>query len=86
MSNDKPQFEHDCNACKFLGRAEHFPADLYFCPQGNIPTIIARFSSDPSDYSSGMEFGKVFNEDLRLQNEPLAQAYRIALAQKLILK
>lgn len=33
--------------------------DLYFCTQcGFMPTVIARYSDDPSHYYSGLEFGK----------------------------
>ena len=45
-----PRFKHDCEACTFLGSfGEH---DLYHCPQHGLPTLIARRSSDGSDYSS----------------------------------
>lgn len=60
---NSPQFIHDCEACTFLGRyygknyegdAELRHADLYHC--SGEPTVIARFSSDGPDYSSGMVF------------------------------
>lgn len=45
--------EHDCSKCYPLG--EFGIADLYFCEQGgNFPTVIARYSSEGSDYSSGL--------------------------------
>ena len=52
-------FKHDCNACVFLGHYQG--SDLYFCPRGGpaangIPTVIARRSNDPPDYTSGMVF------------------------------
>lgn len=51
---DTPSFEHDCPACTFLGRYQG--ADLYHCLiQGpRLPTVIARHSSSPPDYSSGL--------------------------------
>lgn len=54
-----PQFEHDCKECVFLGRyddnGDHY--DLYYCDKSNpIPTVIARASSQPSDYISGLGF------------------------------
>lgn len=49
-----PRFEHDCTECRYLGYTEK--ADLYWCPQGGYPTVIARYSSDPPDYSSGLAF------------------------------
>jgi len=50
---DKPQFEHDCPACNFLGQAldeEGQLADLYFCPVEK--SLITRYSSDPENYFS----------------------------------
>lgn len=64
----KPLYEHDCDKCMFLGhwkaelqlemrdgkqRLKETPVcDLYVCVSPN-PTLIARYSSEPSDYSSG---------------------------------
>lgn len=45
------RFQHDCGHCVPLG--EHGEADLYYCAQGD-PTVIARYSSEGGDYSSGM--------------------------------
>lgn len=51
------RYQHDCDKCTFLG--EHENADLYFCPQGGLsPTVIARYSSVPPDYESGLVFAK----------------------------
>lgn len=42
----KPKFEHNCEDCKFLG---HFYAhDVYRCDG----SVIARYSDEPSEYSS----------------------------------
>ena len=71
-----PRYDHDCDSCVFLG--SHRLHDLYFCPQHGIPTIIARFSDEPSDYYSGMSFGK--NKII----EPLFAAYRKAVDRGLI--
>lgn len=53
-----PQFVHDHDDCVYLGahRVGHGQvADLYFCEQGGmLATVIARFSSEPSNYTSGM--------------------------------
>jgi len=46
------RYTHDCPRCHFLG--QHQDQDLYFCEQGQRPTVIARFSSKPSDYESGI--------------------------------
>lgn len=52
---DTPQFEHDCDRCLFLGRYNN--VDLYVCARSNIAdTVIARHSSEGSDYTSGLIF------------------------------
>jgi len=63
--SSKPRYQHDCDACVFLG--EHKKYDLYFCG-GDWPTVIARYSSDGPDYTSGIAFkdhvepiGEAFN-------------------------
>ena len=47
---EQPMYEHDCKSCKFLGNADN--ADLYCCTSGGQKTVIARFSSEGSDYQS----------------------------------
>lgn len=48
-----PAYTHDgCPDCTYLGH--HAGQDLYFCPQGDFPTVLARESSDSSDYISGL--------------------------------
>lgn len=60
---DRPTFVHDCDACVFLGGAtcpesKRF-ADLYYCPNPTFEaTVIARWSSEGSEYSSGLCFGR----------------------------
>ena len=58
MSDIKPNYEHDCNNCVYLGDTFDNEArktvDLYFC--SSTPTLIARHSSDGPDYISGMVF------------------------------
>lgn len=53
----KPIHKHDCNCCTFLGNSkdEQYDFDLYYCPQGGMPTLIARFGEN-GDYVSGMSF------------------------------
>lgn len=68
-----PQFQHDCDKCTFLGR--HGDNDLYFCGQEGFtsnPTVIARYSSEPSHYQSGLPGADVIEE--------LAEAKRRAIA------
>ena len=56
MNNGKPNYTHDCKQCLFLGEivAGGKLCDLYFCPQGGLTTVIARYSSEGADYASGM--------------------------------
>ena len=62
---DPPQYIHNCDSCKYLGRYEFKceyecgcdpgkDADLYYCPQGGLPTVIARYSDYGPDYVSGL--------------------------------
>lgn len=55
MTSPTPRYKHDCPQCKFLGHFNQF--DLYFCEQLCGPTVIARKSDDPPDYTSGISFG-----------------------------
>ena len=66
------RYTHDCDVCTFLGVFDG--SDLYFHPGGDLvsPTVIARFSDDPSDYTSGLAFTK---QDIRLRH-----AARMAVA------
>jgi hypothetical protein len=48
-----PRYEHDCDKCVWLGCSDL--ADHWFCPSGGFGhqgSIIARFSSAGSDYTS----------------------------------
>lgn len=65
--NEKPQFEHDCESCVFLGIHRQFSFadglsyvdyDLYFHSGESTltSTVIARFGED-EDYFSGIESG-----------------------------
>jgi hypothetical protein len=44
-----PKYIHDCEECEYLG--QYANADLYL-HKGAFTTFIARFSSEPSDYTS----------------------------------
>lgn len=60
MKIDVVQWCHDCDACQYLGRAgEDNAVDLYSCNKGPLPTFIARFSDEPSDYRSGAVFAAI---------------------------
>ena len=76
----KPRYKHDCAACTFLGA--HGDVDLYHCPQHGLPTLIARRSSNPSDYTSFMA-DRVRNEARELVWTGLVEAYRRAFARRL---
>lgn len=47
-----PQFKHDCDQCRFLGTFNDH--DLYFCSKGSGATVIARWSDNGPDYTSGL--------------------------------
>lgn len=48
----QPQWHHDCQQCAFLGRYGGF--DLYHCPQGGRPTVVARFGNHNEEFLSGL--------------------------------
>ena len=77
MSLNTPRYRHDCDVCKFLGIFKDY--DLYFCPQGGEPTVIARYSSDGPDYLSGMP---TMESRKAKPQYPLSVAHRAAIAQK----
>jgi hypothetical protein len=57
-----PLYQHNCSRCVFLGTTDFDGReyDLYHCQQGHLfPTIIARGSSDPHDYTSGVALAAV---------------------------
>src|SRR3990167_2809320 len=80
---NKPKYQHDCDECVFLGTFQNEQdTDLYWCGEkkGILPTVIARFSDEGSDYASGMCFGRIH------ANEPsssIGEAYRRAIARGL---
>lgn len=77
-------YEHDCESCRSLGSTDYKgkPVDLYVCgKQGEgLPTLIARWSSEPQDYSSGLESAAICMATKGYQDYPLAQALRRAVA------
>jgi hypothetical protein len=48
-----PRYQHDCDKCAFLGQDANY--DLYFCSQGSLPTVIARYGDDAQEYMSGLQ-------------------------------
>jgi hypothetical protein len=62
VPTESPLYRHNCSRCVFLGTTEFDGAnyDLYYCAQGHLfPTIIARGSSDPHNYASGMALAAI---------------------------
>lgn len=46
------RYKHDaCSNCKYLGRFKEY--DLYYCQSIFTKTVLARYSSEPSEYLSG---------------------------------
>lgn len=55
----KALYKHDCETCAYLGT--YNDCDLYYCPVGDLrgpPTVIARASSEPRDYESGIALAR----------------------------
>lgn len=66
LESHKPFYIHDCPNCTFLGlyvenegNEEATPYDLYYCKQGTLPTVIARYGDAGHDYYSGMNFDSI---------------------------
>ena len=80
-----PEHDHDCLRCKYLGHVVigNERQDLWFCSSSSIPTLIARWGSEGSQYSSGLTFG-VSDFAYHDYNAPLAQALMRAVALGLI--
>lgn len=65
MKDESSFYIHDCPKCVYLGfdkSDKGIPIDLYFCGQHGIPTVIARYSSQGSDYVSGLALASHFPE------------------------
>lgn len=88
----KPVHEHECGNCIYLGTERCRETqwtygtryDLYFCTQGGtIPTVLARWSSNGPDFTSGLLFAKDHIQAGR-HFHPLAIAYTRAIAYGLL--
>lgn len=73
-----PYYEHDCKKCIFLGRWKG--RDLYFHSEPHM-TLIARESSEPSDYTSGYDLGMAQKS---YKYSAIGEAYRRAQAKGLV--
>ena len=53
---ERPFHDHDCESCEWLMSRDN--VDLYFCPQNGagLGTVVARYSSDGPNYTSGVHF------------------------------
>ncbi len=82
---ERPTFETDCKQCVFLGGfrdpVDHAPCDLYYCDNGGLVTVIARYG-DASSYTSGLVIARSDRE--RGRRTPLAEALARAEARGLI--
>lgn len=81
LTTEQPKWKHDCERCRFLGRYEHMgdTYDLYSCTDATRgPTLIARWSSEPSLYMSSMAVAKSCAESTSdyAFKHPLAEALR----------
>lgn len=68
-----PRFVHEGECCKFLGHG--LGCDLYWCGERSLaqPTVIARHSSLPEEYQSGLLMAMALDI-----TEPLALALALA--------
>ena len=74
MAEATPLYKHDCANCKYLATLNNM--DLYVCARQNkIDTLIARYSSEPSDYSSGLEFAKGYEQGSFRHSENIKALY-----------
>ena len=75
ISENKPQYLHDCNSCQFLGRHEYKKLnevyDLYYCEDKDGYTVLARYGNDGEAYRSGLVFAN---------QQPLKEALDRAIA------
>jgi len=78
---DVQRFDHDCVACIFLAHAKGH--DLYFCGEHHMgPTVIARYSSLPSKYMSGIRIAEAAMDTT--PTHPLVIALKLAREKTLI--
>ena len=78
----QPLHAHDCDRSTFLGSDDGH--DFYHCSQGALPTLIARWGSAGSAYTSGLETAlAVEKRDGADSTHPLVKALRIARARNL---
>lgn len=50
-----PRFQHDCDSCEYLGQSDERAKrdyDLWYCARCDGGSLIARRSSEGSDYAS----------------------------------
>ena len=62
---EKPQHQHDCNSCRFIGytkkiRSDGARGDVYLCDLVN-PAMIIRYSDTQEDYSFSNVVSNPFN-------------------------
>lgn len=50
-----PLHTHDCERCIYLGRYLPDDVDLYYCGQGGMSTVLARYGSLGHQYTSGLQ-------------------------------
>ncbi len=67
----KKRYIHDCASCVFLGQYEK--VDLYVCIKDEdgitMDTVVARFSSKPPAYLSGLMFAYAYGADLSFSDD-----------------
>jgi hypothetical protein len=59
MKMETPKYEHNCDRCVYLGTYDNkgegvITTDLYYHNHHSFATVIERYSSEKSDYCSGL--------------------------------
>lgn len=71
-----PLYKHDCESCTFLGVYQQ--RDLYACCSAEWPPVlIARASSEGSDYEAVTLFGDPVKLERYRADHPLSEALRL---------
>lgn len=78
-SQNPPLHTHDCSRCTFLGSDGE--CDFYYCPQGGLPTLIARWGSAGPEYTSCLLTSVTLWERDGTGSPPLVKALRLAREQ-----
>lgn len=76
----EPLYQHNCDSCVFLGTSDDVDMYYHMNEHPALRKVIARFSSEDSDYTSGWEDEVViFNPYLTLAKKRALQVKEVIL-------